>query len=91
MQHSREPAFAVQIIEALHWTLPNSQGAFPSGVRIGSAPSLVNPSCLLCIKFEKVPPVQEFEREEIPPSPMVVDGEEEYAVEVTLLHKSKGA
>ena len=34
---------------------------------------------------------REFEREERLPSPMVVDGEEEYEVETILRHKAKGA
>ena len=34
---------------------------------------------------------EEFEREERPPSPVVVDGEEEYEVEAILRHKGKGA
>ena len=34
---------------------------------------------------------KEFEREERPPSPIVVDGEEEYEVEAILRHKGKGA
>ena len=34
---------------------------------------------------------KEFEREERLPSPMVVDGEEEYEVEAILKHKGKGA
>ena len=34
---------------------------------------------------------EEFEREERPPSPIVVDGEEEYEVEAILMHKGKGA
>ena len=34
---------------------------------------------------------KEFEREERPPSPMVVDGEEEYEVEAILRRKGKGA
>ena len=34
---------------------------------------------------------KEFEREERPPSPVVVDGEEEYEVEAILRHKGKGA
>ena len=34
---------------------------------------------------------KEFEREERTPSPIVVDGEEEYEVEVILKHKGKGA
>ena len=34
---------------------------------------------------------REFEREERPPSPIVVDGEEEYEVEAILRHKGKGA
>ena len=34
---------------------------------------------------------KEFEREERPPSRMVVDGEEEYKVEAILRHKGKGA
>ena len=34
---------------------------------------------------------EEFEREERPPSPIVVDGEEEYKVETILRHKGKGA
>ena len=34
---------------------------------------------------------EEFKREEQPPSPIVVDGEEEYEVEATLRHKGKGA
>ena len=34
---------------------------------------------------------EEFEREERPPSPIVVDGEEEYEVEAILKHKGKSA
>ena len=34
---------------------------------------------------------REFEREERPPSPIVVDGEEEYELEAILRHKGKGA
>ena len=34
---------------------------------------------------------EEFERGERPPSPIVVDGEEEYEVEVILRHKGKEA
>ena len=34
---------------------------------------------------------EEFEREERPPSPVVVSGEEEYEVEAILKHKGKGA
>ena len=34
---------------------------------------------------------REFEREERPPSPVVVDGEEEYEVEAIPGHKGKGA
>ena len=34
---------------------------------------------------------KEFEREETLPSPVVVDGEEEYEVEAILRHKGKGA
>ena len=34
---------------------------------------------------------EEFEREERPPSPIEVDGEEEYKVEAILRHKGKGA
>ena len=33
---------------------------------------------------------EEFEREERPPSPIVVDGEEEYDVEAIFKHKGKG-
>ena len=33
---------------------------------------------------------KEFQREERPPSPVVVDGEEEYEVEVILRHKGRG-
>ena len=52
----------------------------------------MDPSCLSCLKSKKVPPSQkEFEREERPPSPIVVDGEEEYEVEAILRHKGKGA
>ena len=32
---------------------------------------------------------EEFEREEQPPSPIVIDGEEEYEVEAILPHKGK--
>ena len=35
--------------------------------------------------------MEEFEREERPPSPIVVDGEEEYEVDAILRHKGKGA
>ena len=38
-------------------------------------------------RFERA---KEFEREEIPPSPMVVYGEEEYEVEAIFRHKGKG-
>ena len=34
---------------------------------------------------------KEFEREERPPSPIVIDGEGEYEVEAILGHKGKGA
>ena len=34
---------------------------------------------------------EEFEREERPPSPIVVDGVEEYEMEAILRHKGKGA
>ena len=34
---------------------------------------------------------EEFARGERPPSPIVVDGEEEYKVEAILRHKGKGA
>ena len=34
---------------------------------------------------------KEFEREERPPSPMMVEGHEEYEVEAILRHKGKGA
>ena len=34
---------------------------------------------------------EDFEREERPPSHIVVDGEEEYEVEAILRHKDKGA
>ena len=34
---------------------------------------------------------EEFEREERPPSPVVVDGEEEFEVEAVLRHKGSGA
>ena len=34
---------------------------------------------------------EEFEREEQPPPPVMVEGEEEYEVEVILRHKGKGA
>ena len=58
MQHLRELALAIQIMEALDWTLPSHQGDFSSGVRIGLAPSLVDPSCLPCLEPEKVLPIQ---------------------------------
>ena len=48
-------------------------------------------SCLSCLKPEKVPPVREFEREGRPPSPIVVDGEEECELEAILRHNRKGA
>ena len=35
--------------------------------------------------------LEEFKRKEQPPSPIVVDGEEEYKVEAILRHKGKGA
>ena len=34
---------------------------------------------------------KEFKREERPPSPVVVDGEEDYEVEAILKYKGKGA
>ena len=68
-------------MEALDWTLPSRQGDFFSGVQIGSSPSLADPSCLSCIEPKKVSKGKEFKREERPPSPIVVDGEEEYEVE----------
>ena len=78
-------------MEALDWTLLSHQGDFSSGVRIGSGPSLADPHCLPCLELEKVPPIREFKREDRPPSPMVVDGEEEYKVEAILRHQGKGA
>ena len=40
--------------EALDWTLPSRQGDFSSGVWIGFGPSLADPSCLPCVKPQKV-------------------------------------
>ena len=55
-------------------------------------PGLADPSYLPYIEPEKVPlRSRAFKREEGPPSPIVVDGEEEYQVEVILRHKGKGA
>ena len=42
-------------------------------------------------RFQRFHQSKECEREERPPSPMVVDGEEEYEVEAILKHKGKGA
>ena len=78
-------------MEALGWTSPNRQGGLSNGVRIRSSPILADPSYLPCVEPEKVPAVQEFEREERPPSPVMVDDGEEYEVEVILRHKGKGA
>ena len=75
-------------MEALDWILPSREGDFSSGIQIGSSPSLVDPSCLPCKMFHRS---KEFKREERPPSPMVVDGEEKYEVEAILRHKGKGA
>ena len=78
-------------MEALDWTLPSRQGDFSSGVRIGSSPSLADLSCLPCIEPKRFQRSKEFEREERPPSPVVVDGKEEYEVDAILRHKGKGA
>ena len=51
---------------------------------------MVDPSCLSC-KLKRFHRSKELKREERPPSPIVVDGEEEYEVEVILRHKRKGA
>ena len=91
MPHQREPASALQVLEALDWTLPSSQGDFSSGVRIGSSPILADPSCLPCIELKSFQRSKEFKREERPLFPVVVDGEEEYEVEAILRHKGKGA
>ena len=64
---------------------------FSKGVWIASAPSLADPSCLSCIELEKVHLSKEFGREGRPPSPLVVDGEEEYEVGAIPRHKGKGA
>ena len=62
MPHEREQAPAFQITEALDWTLPSRQGDFSIGVRIGSSPSLADPSCLPCIELEKVLEVQSIRK-----------------------------
>ena len=76
---------------ALDWTLPSHQGDFSSGVWTRYATHLADPSCLSCLEPERFHRSEEFEREERPPSPIVVDGEEEYEVGAILRHKGKGA
>ena len=58
MPYQREPAPAFQVMEALDWTLPSRQGDFSSGILIGFAPSLADPSCLPCVKLEEVQTVR---------------------------------
>ena len=53
MPHQHELASALQIMEALDWTLPSRQDDFSSGARIGFAPSLTDPSCLPCIESKE--------------------------------------
>ena len=78
-------------MSALDWTLPSCPGDFSSSVRFGSATHLADPSCLSCLEPQKVPSISGVCKEERPPSPIVVDGEEEYEVEAILKHKGKGA
>ena len=59
-------------------SLPSRQGDFSNGARIGSVPSLADPSCLSCLKREEVPPLRGVRKGGETPSPIVVDGEEEY-------------
>ena len=58
MQHLHELALAIQITKALGWNLLSCQGDFFSGMQIGFAPSLVDPSCCSCLKRETIPRVQ---------------------------------
>ena len=90
MPHQHEPALAFQIMEALDWTLPSRQGDFSSGVRIGSAPAWRIHSVFHVSKLKKFQRSREFKKEERPPSPIVVDGAEEYEMEGILRHKGKG-
>ena len=54
-------------------------------------PAWRNHPVFLLSSLKRFQSFKEFEREERPPSPVVVDGEEEYEVEAILRHKGKGA
>ena len=78
-------------MEALDWTFLSHQGDFSNGIRIGSSPTWWIHPVFHVSNLKRFQRSKEFKREERPPSPIVVNGEEEYEVEAILRHKGKGA
>ena len=72
-------------------TILYCQGDFSSGLSIESAPKLADSSCLSVSNLKRYYWSEEFEKVEQPPSPVVVDGEEEFDVEAILRQKGSGA
>ena len=62
-----------------------------SGIQIRSTPNLWIYLVFHVSNLKRFHRSKEFEKEERPLSPIVVDGEEEYEVEVIPRHKGKGA
>ena len=76
---------------ALGRTLQNCQGDFSSGLWIGPSPSLAGHPVFHVRNLKRFKRSKEFKREEQPPPPVMVEGEEGYEVEAILKHKGKGA